>query len=64
MGSSNQPRLREATMVITVQIIKLTNEPTFSRLNAKASRLCRVRTLQRLGCTQPFVCRTREGPPP
>ena len=35
MGSNNQPRLREATMVITVQIIKLTNEPTFSRIISK-----------------------------
>ncbi|MNI84486.1 hypothetical protein D3C73_1413990 [compost metagenome] len=32
IGSSSQPRLREATMVITVQIIRLTREPTFSRL--------------------------------
>ena len=43
MGSNNQPRLREATMVITVQIIKLTNEPTFSRLRF-------VRYHRRAGC--------------
>ena len=32
MGSNSQPRLREATIVITVQIIRLTSEPTFNRL--------------------------------
>jgi len=66
MGPSTRlPCYREALVGARGQQRLTANTARSSRLNAQVSRLCRVRTLQRLGVAGfPFGRRTREGPPP
>jgi len=52
IGVRNQPRLREATMVITVQIIRLTIAPILSRL-----RFCPVLT-SKIRCCRAMAWQT------